>query len=201
MRGRIVFLLLLAWFGGFAAYLFWPESEIPHPPGILVPEEPRQQLMQGGRSWQHDEYAITPLAGFQARARVLHVQHYHSGRESDLSPLDLALGWGPMSDSKILEQISITQGHRWYEWRAKRLPIPLNVITASSANMHMIPAGKDVEESLESIQRGDVIQLTGYLVAVKGADGWGWRSSLSRTDDGQGACELVWVEKLVIQNN
>jgi len=199
MRGRFVLVFLIVWFVGFFAWLFWPENEITHPPGVLVPEEPRQQMTEGRRSWQQDEYVITQLAEFQARARVLHVEHYHSGRESDLSPMDLALGWGPMSDSRVLDQISISQGHRWYEWHAKRLPLPPNVITASSANMHIIPAREDVEETLASIQKGNVILLTGYLVAVKGQDGWGWRSSLSRTDDGQGACELVWVEKLIVQ--
>jgi hypothetical protein len=199
MRGRFVILFLVAWFAGFAAYLFWPESEISRPPGVLVPEEPHQRLTPNGLSWHQGEYVITQLAEFQVRARVLHIERYSSGRESDLSPLDLALGWGPMSDSNVLDHMSISQGHRWYEWSAQRLPIPRNLITANSSNMHMIPSGKGVEETLESLQKGNIILLTGSLVAVKASDGWHWRSSLSRTDDGQGACELVWVEKVDIQ--
>ncbi len=199
MRGRYVILMLIVWFGGFAAYFFWPEPEISHPPGILVSEQPFQKLTPNGRSWKQGEYMITQLADFRVRARVLHTEHYTMGRESDLSPLDLALGWGAMSDSRVLDQISISQGHRWYEWHAKRLPIPRNEITASSSNMHMIPSGEAVNEILESVQKGNIVVLTGSLVAVKGADGWGWRSSLSRTDDGQGACELVWVERAEIE--
>jgi hypothetical protein len=195
VSGRIVIALLVVWFAGFAAYLFWPESEISRPPGVMVPETPRQQLTPQGKSWSQGDYVITQLAEFRIRARVLHIEHYASGRESDLSPLDLALGWGPMSDSEVLDQISISQGHRWYHWHAKHLPIPANVITANSANMHMIPSEESVEETLDSIEKGNIILLSGYLVAVKSTDGWSWRSSLSRTDDGQGACELVWVEK------
>jgi hypothetical protein len=39
----------------------------------------------------------------------------------------------------------------------------------------------------------------GYLVEVRGRDGFRWRSSLTREDTGNGACELVWVEKLDVR--
>jgi hypothetical protein len=32
------------------------------------------------------------------------------------------------------------------------------------------------------------------LVEADGRDGWKWRSSLTRDDTGDGACELMWVE-------
>jgi hypothetical protein len=44
-----------------------------------------------------------------------------------------------------------------------------------------------------------VVALTGYLVEVRGPDGFRWRSSLTREDTGNGACELVWVEKLDVR--
>jgi len=34
------------------------------------------------------------------------------------------------------------------------------------------------------------------LVEVKAQDGWTWRSSLSREDTGNGACELMLVEEV-----
>ena len=43
-----------------------------------------------------------------------------------------------------------------------------------------------------------VITLHGYLVEVRANDGWHWRSSLTRNDTGNGACELVWVESVEI---
>jgi hypothetical protein len=65
--------------------------------------------------------------------------------------------------------------------------------------MHIVPANEAVEEALGSIRRGQIIGLTGYLIAVRSDDGWHWRSSLSRTDSGDGACEVVWVERLSIR--
>jgi hypothetical protein len=51
-----------------------------------------------------------------------------------------------------------------------------------------------VARRLKDVRPGQVVRLRGYLVAVTADDGWQWRSSLSRTDTGSGACELFWVE-------
>ena len=48
--------------------------------------------------------------------------------------------------------------------------------------------------ALDHVVEGSIVQLRGYLVAVQAADGWRWRSSLSRDDTGGGSCELVFVE-------
>jgi hypothetical protein len=44
----------------------------------------------------------------------------------------------------------------------------------------------------------DRVRVAGKLVEVHADDGWQWRSSLSRTDTGASACELLWLERLEI---
>jgi hypothetical protein len=34
---------------------------------------------------------------------------------------------------------------------------------------------------------------------ARAPDGWRWRSSLTREDVGNGACELVWVERIEVR--
>jgi hypothetical protein len=46
------------------------------------------------------------------------------------------------------------------------------------------------------VQRGDLIDLRGTLVEIHQPNGGIWRSSLTREDSGNGACELVWVTDL-----
>ena len=41
----------------------------------------------------------------------------------------------------------------------------------------------------------------GYLVDVDHDSGWYWRSSMSRLDTGDGACELVYVEFLSVEDS
>lgn len=123
------------------------------------------------------------------------------GTESSLSPLDLALGWGPMSDEIVVSQLNVRQGSRWYFWEAKQganLPVAVNELARYSSNVHMIPANRMIEEQLDDVRIGDIVELSGWLVEVTADDGWRWRSSLSREDTGNGACELFWVQSVLV---
>ena len=70
------------------------------------------------------------------------------------------------------------------------------VLAAGGTGGHMIPAHAAVARKLNQVRPGHIVRLRGYLVAVSADDGWQWRSSLSRTDTGNGACELMWVESV-----
>lgn len=175
-------------------FVWWRGRPVSHPAGILAPDDPVQTPPEPGPAWTHKNHQITSLARFEIRARVLAAEGYRFDRASELSPLDLALGWGAMSDSRVLEALSIQQRDRWYFWSASRLPIPEAEITSHSANMHLIPANPALARRLLAAKPGQLVELTGHLVRVDGKDGWHWISSLSRTDTGDGSCEVVWVE-------
>jgi len=137
---------------------------------------------------------LTPLAGFRIEARVLSREDYSIGRESDFSPTDLALGWQRMRDDAVLSRLDITQSSRWYRYRWRgEPPLSPTEIARSSANMHMIPSSPEVARALRAVRRNDTVHIDGWLVQVDAPDGWRWRSSLSRDDTGNGACELVYV--------
>jgi hypothetical protein len=108
----------------FSLYVFWREPEIPRPAGILAPDEPYQKEFYTSSFREKNGYRIAPLATFDIRARVISSARYRFGRESDLSPVDLVLGWGAMSDSAVLKQISFSQNGRAYTWRTNSFPVP-----------------------------------------------------------------------------
>ncbi|MGH7455022.1 MAG: hypothetical protein ACRENG_26945 [bacterium] len=97
-----------------------------------------------------------------------------------------------------MDRLKISQSGRRYFWWGRPLPLPAETIYAHSANMHILPANEEVENLLDQINSGDIVTLRGYLVAIRAGDDWNWRSSMSRTDRGDGACEVVWVESLSI---
>jgi hypothetical protein len=101
-----------------------------------------------------------------------------------------------MSDERVLDKVSICQLDRYYMWSVKELSIPRGEIERNSANMHMIPATPEIKKLLKTLKKGNLVEFEGYLVEVAAPDGWRWRSSLSRSDTGSGACEVVWVEEL-----
>jgi hypothetical protein len=177
----------------------WEHKPITHPPGILVTEAPIQVSVQPS-GFRIDDYQVTKKARFEIHARVLGTEAYYLHREADLSPIDLALGWGVMSDQSLLNQLDISQSGRWYRWRYDHsIPVSDQQIIASSGNMHMVPAGASVERSLKKLREGDIIILQGYLVDVDHESGWKWRTSMSRTDMGAGACEIVYVESITVE--
>jgi hypothetical protein len=135
-----------------------------------------------------------PLAGFSVAARVLSREDYDHGRESDFSPVDLALGWGRMRDDAVLSQLDISQSGRFYRYRwSGQPPIPPDDIVRSSANMHMVPSNSAIATALDAMDSGDRVRIDGWLVQIDTADGWHWRSSLTRDDSGAGACEVIYV--------
>jgi hypothetical protein len=157
-----------------------------------------QQPADGSRRFDHGEFTVTPLAEFRLTARVLSRRNYSLGREAKLCPVDLALGWGPMSDENVLSCVSISQFDRYYMWSLRDMSVPRVQVERNSANMHMIPSTPDIKKRLRSLRKGTLIECRGYLVEVTAPDGWHWRSSLTRNDTGQGACEVVWVDELKV---
>ena len=195
-RLLLVLLLLLAAWGGLS---WWQSRPLQHPPGVLVAGVPQQLPLDGPLSLPDvDAYRLTPRARFDLSARVLSRADYRFDAGAGLVPTDLALGWQQMSDSAVLDQIRVSQANRFYFWSVRRFPIPRRAIETESANMHLIPADAEVRRELERVRVGDVITMDGYLVDARRADGFVWRTSLTRDDTGPGACELVYVQQLDI---
>jgi hypothetical protein len=171
-----------------------------HSPGILVPEDPYQGPIGRGAPWKENGNQFTPLADFHLRARILRTEPYWFDHGAAVSPLDLAVGWGSMSDQAALDELSISQDQRWYTWRPvhNNFPLPSEEIVSHSANIHVIPSTAEIKKQLRALRSGDIAELDGDLVEVQTADGGKWTSSLSRTDRGGGACELLWVRTVKI---
>jgi hypothetical protein len=177
--------------------IFWWHSHRPilHGPGVLAPDIPLQENLDGKpEPLSKKDVAIEPLAKFSITARVLSRADYSWDAEAAIAPVDLALGWGRMSDSDVLQKMDISQSGRFYFWTVHQFPIPEREIIESSANMHLVPADRIVERDIKETRAGDVVTFSGYLIKARWPDGRTWVSSLTRSDSGAGACELVWVE-------
>lgn len=195
MKKTIISLLLLVI---ILVYFFYPEKVVSYPAGITAPDQPVQLNIEEQKEWDLNEFHFIALAEYQIKARVLSRNDFSIGTESEISPLDLALGWGLMSDQQIIDKLDISQRNRWYHWQADVLPIPSKEISLNSANVHIIPKDEIIEEKFDDVYKGSLIELKGYLVEVTRNDGWRWRSSVKRDDTGGGSCELFWVEEVKI---
>ena len=182
-------------------YFFYPEKVITYPPGLTAPDQPMQTKLTDNKEWTVGEFTINALAEYNIKARVLSRNNFSLGEESKLSPFDLALGWGPMSDQSVIDKIDVSQRDRWYHWQSNNLPIPSRDVIVNSANVHIIPKDDKIKEKFDAVYRGSLVEMKGYLVKITKADGWHWISSLKRDDTGGGSCELFWVEEVSVSNN
>ncbi len=186
----------------------WHSRPLRHQPGILVAQDPQQWALAPNDPAFSPSYfpvkvpgyRLTPLARYDIKALVLSTHTYWFGTESKFSPVDFAVGWGAMSDQSIIDQLNISQGGRWYEFSYSQDPsIPDGAIISHSANMHLIPASVIIKNRLSRVRAGEVVELKGCLVQITGETGYQWVSSLTRTDTGGGACELMFVEDVSLQ--
>lgn len=168
-------------------------------PGVVVPDDPRQRELRDAGPRRHGEYLLTPRAEFELQARVLSAEHYGWDGGAGLAPVDLALGWGAMSDTAFLERLEVSQAARFYTLRPRDEGVDIALALRHSANMHLIPANEAVRRTLESAREGHIVSLRGQLVDAARPDGFTWRTSLTRDDTGAGACELVYVESAALR--
>lgn len=151
---------------------------------------------------------LTYLYKYDVDALVVSAQDYTGiGVQDQLSPKDLALAWGKVAETNTLIDYQWDQSNRFVFWYVDSGDLLASVggvegVTKCCSNNHIIPADSTVKSQLKKVRKGDHIQLHGYLVSVEGSKSSGetftWNSSTSRTDDGNGACEVIYTTSISI---
>jgi hypothetical protein len=202
MQVRAVLFTALAAAGLWQAVNRWQLRPVRPPDGFIAPSDPLQTDLEAAPVVTTlGRWRLTPRARYDITARILSREDYRFDALSDLIPEDLALGWGPMSDNRVLSALDITQGGRFYSWMPRQhdLPVPRQVVIEHSANTHVIPANPAARHQLARLRVGQVVHLTGFLVDGVRDDGTSIRTSLTRSDTGAGACEVVLVEEADVE--
>jgi hypothetical protein len=189
--------LLLAVLGIAAAWMWWSSQPLRHQPGVLTQDLPVQSDVPPRALPEQAGFKLTAVAHYSIRARVLDTKQYFGSPQAKLVPYDVALGWNRMSDQAVLDQLSISMGNRFffYRWQ-KRAPIPQAEIIRSAANNHLIPSSGAIRSQIRHLRVGQIVEISGWLFDAEGPDNLKWRTSRRRDDAGNGACELIYVEKL-----
>jgi hypothetical protein len=174
----------------FSIWRLYSQRDIDQAPGVLVAADPEQYEIDDAAGIERGSFVLRPRAEFNATVRILSREDYSIGDLAALVPTDFAVGWGPMSDSTVLEDIQITQANRFYFWSTKSWPLSRAEIETHSANWHVIPGTANVRDTLGRLRTGSIVELHGQLVDIEGREG-GMKTSLTRVDTGAGACEIL----------
>lgn len=149
------------------------------------------------------KFTIKPLAAYEIHAQVKSRRTYDTDWTSLLSSIDLALAWGGLVSKIADKHIKYSQKKRWYYYNYDGgSPYYKPYIRSHSSNHHILHANANVEKAVHSLKVKDKVRLKGYLVRVDGKSRFNervwWKSSMTREDEGDGACEVLWVKEVQI---
>ncbi len=168
---------------------------------VYIPDAPLQKRLKGKKEFisKGRKYRYAASSTIYFFGRVLSIKNYIMDDKAEIAPYDLATGWLDMSKIGLIRNLRFSQGDRklftdpWDTWAPNDPRVSMNF-----ANMHIIPANKEILETLATIEKYDVVELEGYLVDVRGLHKeYVWNSSRTRADIGRGSSEIIYVTKLV----
>lgn len=152
------------------------------------------------------KYNSTPLFEYKLTGIVVHKMGYSLFEQDGpdkTAPYDLCIVWGDNVKNKtyLSGDIKFSQDMRWCSYRYKK---DVGFKTDQLSNNHLLIKDSDVFKKEKSINVGDEVEITGYLVNVRAekvndpGENLTWNSSTSREDTGAGACEVILTKDIQV---
>jgi hypothetical protein len=206
MPWLLALLFVLSLWGGWN--WFRHERHVSHPPGIAVEAGPSIEVGASRGPWSDDKgFRYAAVGRLEGRAMVLARRNYDMGEFATLAPTDLAIGWGALSDPRVVEQLKFPQ----YKSFSARFVVPelrggselakrpwpeLEAMFATFTHVHTIPGDAAIGRTLSGIRPGQVIRFKATLVNAVGPSGASYASSLALGDRN---CEVAWIDELELE--
>lgn len=172
---------------------------------IDLQKNPIQSLYIGSKKITIDSpdgsFYLHPRASYKIGGKVVGLANYSSGTEANISPIDLCLIWGDITEPDANDYIKYEEGYRYCKFTISENNKEYSVeyTQVHMSNNHIIPANDNIKDALEKIKESDIVYLEGYLVDVRATlkekQQWVWNTSLIRNDHG---CEIIYVKKIVL---
>jgi len=149
-------------------------------------------------------YVIEPVYSYELYGMVVTFHHtqtwwdmYHKDWGDVINIKDLCVIWGENLSSEVYQKMKFSSGS-WTCYasfkRGSRQKDWVKFKGHALSNNHLLAKNKKINKAIMATERGDQIYMKGYLANYGRKDSGGRRrSSLTRTDTGNGACETVYV--------
>lgn len=150
---------------------------------------------------------INFVAKYSISGRVVNTHNYYGyNMENQLSPKDVGISWGVLASESNYKKIRWSStGNRFLYWHSddgKWLQEMggTNALSEYYSNNHLIPSDNKVKKLINGIKEDEFIRIEGYLVNIYCKENNGryftWNTSDSRSDTGDGACEIIYVTNI-----
>lgn len=195
-----------------AAVSWWMRDELPPPARILenVYTEPKQVRVRRpsiDTSVDGIAYRIQPRYSYDMSALVVSLHdsdtwwdYAHKSWNDNINLMDLCVVWGESAKNGAYQGISFSNNQWECHWSTRSQKAWQAFDQTEVANNHMVTDDPAVAKALRAVRIGDQIRVQGYLVDyttyVNGREMGKRISSEVRTDTGNGACEVLYIESL-----
>lgn len=156
----------------------------------------KEQIIIGGK-----EITIKKLYSYEVSGRVVQTyeyKDYYYGDETynTIAKKDVGIVWGNLVQDDILKNIKFSMNgarflkytYRRGDWK-KKLGAPIKKLCS---NNHLISDDETITSLIKQIKKNDYIKISGYLINAYWGNSY-LTTSISRDDEGNGACEVVYV--------
>ncbi len=193
-----------------AATAWWMKDVLPPPAKLSVDllAEPKQVAVRRpalDTRVNGVDYRIQPRYSYDISALVVSLHHSdtwwdyaHKEWNDHINLMDLCVVWGGNVQSGAYQKIDFSNDQWTCSWGASSAEAFNAFNHAEASNNHMVTDDPGVAKALRAIRVGDQVRIRGYLVdytVFKDGKPTGMRvSSEVRTDLGNGACEVLYVD-------
>ncbi len=142
-------------------------------------------------------------AYYEVSGRVVATASYYASTvENMAAQKDVAVVWGKLATDEYLNKFTFNApGNRFVYWKTTdsdwyRAHTNDKEISQMHSNNHLVSNNKQINDEISNIKDGDYVRIKGYLVNLywqENGSNHTWRSSLTRDDSGDGACEVIYV--------
>lgn len=151
------------------------------------------------------DYEIQPMYGYELYGLVvsyqLHDGNYnlHKRWNDHLNVVDYCVVWDTSAFTEHLPKIKFWNGQFTCNISTRDIQAWESFDPAQLSNNHLISDEKYIRKKLRKIRVGDQVKITGWLASYKNLNNGGTRgTSITRDDQGNGACETVYVNEVSI---
>ncbi len=164
--------------------------------------QPEFQMERGGVT-----YTISPKFDYELHGLVVSfhdvtdhlIPDFHRwGWGDNLNEKDLCVLWGENLRENIYKKMAFRNGSWtcWFRTQDRKVWRQFNLHQV--ANNHLLENDESVRRAILKTGVGDQIRIKGQLVEYSHSGGFKRGTSVTRTDQGQGACETIFVREFEI---
>ncbi len=202
-------LILLSFFTLAAG--FWKKNDISSNIQLLpdISYEPVQKRIRSNKEFTVNvnkvDYKIKPLYEYELVGMVVSYKLHdgntrlHKRWNDHLNLADYCVVWGDTAAASTLPKVKFWNGQFTCNFSTRDQEAWSNFNASQISNNHLITDEKFIRNNISKIKIGDQIRIKGYLAEYENVNTGGSRgTSITRDDEGDGACETIFVEEFQI---